>query len=111
VPTDGVDFDTGTLSDSGTADSPLHAATAGAAAYVPPSANAQTAAASSTTSTSDVEQGQATTTAPNTTSTTISEAAQSQPSQSPPVDLLDVEQGKPAENKDSAMQSSLHELD
>ena len=114
VPTDGVDFDTGELSDSGTCESPMHAAasaTTGTAAYVPPPPEAAPAEAPQT-STPDVEQGQ---TASESTSTTIPKPAQPQPepAQPPAADLLDIdiEQGRASENQDSAMQTSLHELD
>jgi hypothetical protein len=63
-------------------------------------------------STPDVEQGTAAvpaTAAPP--QTTIPEpSSEAQSTQTPSTDLLDVEQGQ-AENKDSAMQNSLHELD
>lgn len=128
MPTDGVDFDTGEISDSGTtSDSPMHGtaastAASGTAAYVPPPASAQPSPVIPQPSGApDVEQGTTTTTAvPETTtpSTTIPEPAQSQPSsQEPPkVDLLDdAETGQaaaPVEKfTDEPMQTSLHELD
>lgn len=117
VPTDGVDFDTGEISDSGTySDTPTQPAAAsptpgGTAAYVPPPPSTQ-AGASAQTSTPDMEQGQAPTTDATPTTTIPEPSTETLPSQTTPADLLDVEQGQqPADNKDSAMQNSLHELD
>ena len=111
MPTDGVDFDTGEISDSGTySDTPTQTA-GGTAAYVPPPPSAQTGP-SAQTSTPDVEQGLAPTTAAAPTTTIPEPSTETQTSQAAPADLLDVEQGQePADNKDSAMQNSLHELD
>jgi hypothetical protein len=117
VPTDGVDFDTGEISDSGTySDTPTQPAAAsptpgGTAAYVPPPPSTQ-AGASAQTSTPDMEQGQAPTTDATPITTIPEPSTETLPSQTTPADLLDIEQGQqPADNKDSAMQNSLHELD
>jgi hypothetical protein len=59
-----------------------------------------------------MEQGHAPTTAATPTTTIPEPSTETLPSQTAPADLLDVEQGQqPADNKDSAMQNSLHELD
>lgn len=113
VPTDGVDFDTGDISGSATSDTAGASATGGTAtAYVPPPANAQSAAPQPST-TPDMEQGSATAPAGGEPTADPTIPKPSQPSQPPTADLLDVEQGQPppAENRDSAMQNSLHELD
>ena len=108
VPTDGVEFDTEGLSDSGTQESPTAAAAPPAGvSYVPPT---KVQPCEPQQSNPDLEKGE---TAPNSATSTIQEAVQPEPMQPPPDLLNDVEQGKP-ENDESlnvSHQSAIHELD
>lgn len=108
VPTDGVEFDTEGLSDSGTQESPTAAAAPSAGvSYIPPT---KVQSCEPQPSTPDLEKGE---TPPNKATSTIQEPVQPEPSQPPPDLLDDIEQGKP-ESDDSlnmSHQSAIHELD
>lgn len=108
VPTDGVEFDTEGLSDSGTQESPMAAAAPpDGVSYVPPT---KVQPCEPQPSTRDLEKGE---TAPNSATSTIQEPVRPEPMQPLPDLLDDVEQGKP-ENDDSlnvSHQSAIHELD